>query len=99
MHGRFVEVGVAHELRETDASAERSCHRSQQAQGASYGLRSRRSLHHDATSSDFRSPILARLMMPKPDDVVTVDSALLQDPPRVGRSVGDILTRSRSQTR
>ena len=30
-------------------------------------------------------PILARLMMPKPEDVVTVDPALLQDPPSVER--------------
>ncbi|NPT55967.1 TIGR00366 family protein [Paraburkholderia elongata] len=32
-------------------------------------------------------PILARLMMPKPEDVVTVDPALLQDPPSVERKL------------
>ncbi|CAB3729557.1 Putative short-chain fatty acid transporter [Paraburkholderia sediminicola] len=32
-------------------------------------------------------PILARLMMPKPQDVVTVDPALLQDPPSVERKL------------
>ncbi|RKE38462.1 short-chain fatty acids transporter [Paraburkholderia sp. BL23I1N1] len=32
-------------------------------------------------------PILARLMMPKPEDVVTVDPALLQDPPSVERTL------------
>lgn len=32
-------------------------------------------------------PILARLMMPKPEDVVTVDPALLQNPPSVERKL------------
>jgi short-chain fatty acids transporter len=32
-------------------------------------------------------PILARLMMPKPEDVVTVDPALLLDPPSVERKL------------
>jgi short-chain fatty acids transporter len=33
-------------------------------------------------------PILARLMMPKPEDVVAVDPALLEDPPSVERQLG-----------
>jgi short-chain fatty acids transporter len=33
-------------------------------------------------------PILVRLMMPKPDDVVSVDPALLEDPPTVERKLG-----------
>lgn len=33
-------------------------------------------------------PILARLMMPKPEDVVSVDPALLEDPPSVERKLG-----------
>jgi short-chain fatty acids transporter len=32
-------------------------------------------------------PILARLMMPKPEDVVSVDPALLEDPPSVERKL------------
>ena len=32
-------------------------------------------------------PILARLMMPKPEDVVSVDPALLEDPPSVARKL------------